>query len=243
METSNVNTSSLMRTLFCLAVVALAAGCASTDSTGTAAPKHFPSKFKATDGRVIEIGKRSPAEGGWSFKDPHLDKCWISTNFDFAGYDILYIAPTLSTAKLHGPDEVDPHELAKKNLVVEVKQSFDSTRLFPNIVTAESDIKPGARVLKLENTIVEYAKGGGAARYWAGLYGAGQPVLVVRGQVTDGGKTLFTFQATRSGVSGSARMFGGFRRDVDIQREDIRSMTLDLSDFVAAIGAKYQAMN
>jgi hypothetical protein len=38
-------------------------------------------------------------------------------------------------------------------------------------------------------------------------------------------------------------MFGGFRSDVDIQREDIQSMTLDLSDFVAAIGAKYQAMN
>jgi hypothetical protein len=229
-----------MRNLFCVAFVALAAGCASTDTAGAG---HFASKFRATDGRVIEIGKRSPAEGGWSFQDPHLDKCWISSNFDFAGYDTLYIAPTLSTAKLHGPDEVDPHELAKKNLVEELKRSIDSTHLFPNVVTAESDIKPGARVLKLENTIVNYAKGGGAARYFAGLYGAGQPVLVVRGQATEADKTIFTFQATRSGVSGSARMFGGFRSDVDIQREDIQSMTLDLSDFVAAIGAKYQAMN
>ena len=105
----------------------------------------------------------------------------------------------------------------------------------------ESEIKPGAKVLRLENTITEYSKGGGAARYFAGLYGAGQPMLKVQGKMTDGDKTLFNFEARRSGVSGGARMTGAFMKDEDIQIEDIRSMTLDLSDFMAAIAGKYES--
>jgi len=34
-------------------------------------------------------------------------------------------------------------------------------------------------VLKLENTILEYSKGGGGARFWVGLYGGGQPMFRV----------------------------------------------------------------
>jgi hypothetical protein len=45
----------------------------------------------------------------------------------------------------------------------------------------------------------------------------------------------------RSGVSAGARMIGAFKTDVDIQSEDIRSLALDLSDFVSAIAGKYQA--
>jgi hypothetical protein len=93
-------------------------------------------------------------------------------------------------------------------------------------------------VLKVENTIVEYAKGGGAARYFAGLYGGGQPVLRVQGRMTDGDKTLFRFEARRSGVSAGARMGGAMMKDEDIQLEDIRSMVLDLTDFVEIIARK-----
>jgi hypothetical protein len=49
-------------------------------------------------------------------------------------------------------------------------------------------IKPGAKVLKLHNPVTEYSKGGGAARYFAGLYGVGQPVLRVDGKMVDGDK-------------------------------------------------------
>ena len=92
---------------------------------------------------------------------------------------------------------------------------------------------------KLENTIVEYPKVGGAARYFVGLYGGGQPVLRVHGKMTDGDKTVFTFEARRSGTSAGSRLGGAFMKDEDIQIEDVRSMVLDLSDFMAAIGGKY----
>jgi hypothetical protein len=96
-------------------------------------------------------------------------------------------------------------------------------------------------VLKLENTIVEFVKGGGAARYFVGLYGGGQPVLRVQGKLTEGDKTLFTYEARRSGTSAGARMGGVFMKDEDIQSEDIRSMVLDLTDFMAALAGKYTA--
>lgn len=224
----------------------LLAGCASTSQSPQSAPAnanaaagHFSSKYKANDGRTIVIGPAAASDNGWAFRDPHLEKCWIADEFNFRGYDTLYLAPTLSTAKFQDNEE-RPHRLAKENLVTELHRSLETKGIFTNVVTSESDIKPGARVLKLENTIIEYSKGGGAARYWAGLYGGGQPVLRIDGKMTDGGKVVFTFQGRRSGVSAGARMTGAFMKDEDIQIEDIRSLVLDLGDFVAAVAGKYQ---
>lgn len=220
-------------------------GCASTDGTpaGGSASSRPTQKVKAPDGRTIDIGRASPASGGGTnYKNPHMDRCWVADGFDFNGYDTIYVAPTLSTAKFNPKDEVMPHELAKENLVSELARTLKSVNLFPNVVTKESDLNPAARTLKLENTIIEYAKGGGGARYFAGLYGGGQPVLRVGGKMTDGVKTVFTFEARRSGVSAGARMGGAFMKDVDIQLEDIRSLTLDLTDFMCVI-AKKPAVN
>src|SRR3954466_7560136 len=112
-----------------LALATLLGGCASNAPSQTSSPPapqsggngQVASKYKAPDGRTIEIGKRTPAEGGWSYKDPHLDKCWVADGFDFNGYDALYIAPTLSTAKLHNEKEEYPHDLAKRNLSIELE--------------------------------------------------------------------------------------------------------------------------
>jgi hypothetical protein len=41
-----------------------------TATTGSAAP--IPSRYKADDGRPIEIGKSTPSEGGLRFKEPHM---------------------------------------------------------------------------------------------------------------------------------------------------------------------------
>jgi hypothetical protein len=231
---------SLGWTLSGFALVVLASGCATTSETnGTAAANSSSTKYKLADGRTVEIGKASPApNGGLNFKNPHLEKCWIAEGFDFNGYDTLYIAPTQNTAKYNAKDEEQPLQLAKENYVIELKRSLAAKGIFPNIVTSESEIKPGAKVLKLENTITEYAKGGGAARYFAGLYGAGQPILRVQGKASDAGKPLFTYEARRSGVSAGARMTGAFMKDVDIQLEDIRSMVLDLTDFMAITAKK-----
>ena len=227
------------------AMGALLAGCATTgDNAPTAsnsspATGFVPSKYRASDGRNVEIGKSYPSEGGLSFKDPHLDKCWVAQDFKFSGYDTLYIAPTMSTAKFHD-DERAPHDIAKESLVVELSKMIDSKGLFQSIALKESDIKRGGRVLRLENTITEYSKGGGAARFFVGLYGGGQPVLRVLGKMTDGDKTVFSFEGRRSGVSVAAHLGGGTLRDEEIQIDDIRSLALDLTDFMAAVGGKYQ---
>lgn len=58
--------------------------------------------------------------------------------------------------------------------------------------------------------------------------------------MTGGGKTLFRFEARRSGTSAGARMGGVFMKDEDIQVEDVRSMILDVTDFMAAVAGKYR---
>jgi hypothetical protein len=146
----------------------------------------------------------------------------------------------LSTAKYHA-DEAKLHDWAKQTLRTEFSSFFTRKGIFANIVTSESEIKPGAKVLKMENTITEYSKGGGGARAFVGIYGGGQPVLRVVGKMTDGDKSEFTFEARRSGASAGGRLAGGSMKDEDIQIEDIRSMSLDLSDFMAAIAGKYTA--
>jgi hypothetical protein len=219
----------------------LLAGCATTGETSTAATSSaapMASRYKTDDGRSIEIGKSSPAEGGLRFKEPHMEKCWIANGFNFNGYDTLYIAPTKSTAKFHD-DEAKLHDWAKNELPVELSSYVSRKGIFANVVTSESAIKPGAKVLKLENTITEYSKGGGAGRYFAGIYGAGQPNLRVDGTMVDGDKPVFTFEMRRSGASAAGRLSGGFMRDEDVQIEDMHSMGIDLSDFMAAVAGKY----
>jgi hypothetical protein len=226
-----------------LAVTAFAAGCASTGSqdAGTAAGKATgTSSFKASDGRIITVGKAAPENGGRSFRNPHLEKCWIADGFNFTGYDTLYIAPVASTAKFKD-DEAGSHQLAQERLVSELAALIKAKGIYQNVVTKESEIPPSGRTLRLDNTITEYKTGGGAARYFAGVYGAGQPVLTVMGSLKDGTREVFSYQARRSGVSGSARVFGGFKSDEDIQLKDIRSMVLDLTDFMAAVAGKYEA--
>jgi hypothetical protein len=199
-------------------------------------------RYLADDGRTIEIGRAKPDNGGWRFKEPHLDKCWIADGFNFTGYDAIYIAPTISTAKIHD-DEKATQELAKSNIVNELKRSLSAKGFFPKVVTEEAAIPANARVLRLETTIVEYTKGGGAARYFVGLYGGGQPRFLLQGKMSDGDKTEFDFIAQRSGVSAGARMVGVAMKDEDIQIEDIRSFVLDLTDFLAAISGKYPPRN
>ncbi len=242
-----------------MAFILLTAGCASTNHDGdqnksasepagaaAAAAPGAGNRFKATDGRTINIGKASPADGGMRYDNPHMDKgkCWIADGFNFTGFDTIYIAPPTSTAKFPDkPADNMVHNLAKDNLVAELVRLLNQRGIFAHVVTRESDLKPGGKVLRLESTITEFSKGGGGARFWAGEYGAGQPVLRVQGKATDGAKDVFRYEARRSGVSAGARVFGGTRRDEDIQLEDIRSMVLDLTDFMAAIAGKYTPKN
>lgn len=224
--------------VFLCAAILSGAGCSTTNNNG----EHFSTKYRTTDGRTADIGGRTATDGGgWSFKEPHMDRCWIASDFNFNGYDTLLILPTLSTVQPEDPEAERMLAAASDNLVIELTRLFRTRNLFANIATQESQTTPGARVLKLENTITEFKKGSFAARDWAGLFGAGQPVLTVVGNMTDAGKPVFTFQARRSGVSAGAHVFQ--MRGEDIQIQDIRSMALDITDFAAAIAGKYQPEN
>jgi hypothetical protein len=243
MNSNTFDVRSLVK-LTVLGTALVATDCSSTSdkSSGPTSTGQTWSMAKSDDGRNVDIGKSSPASsGGVNYKNPHMEKCWVADGFDFNGYDTLYIAPTLSTAKFDtkNKEEVKIHELAKENLVKELAILISARKIFANVVTRDSDIKPDAKTLKLENTITEFAKGGGAVRYFAGLYGGGQPVLRVQGRMAEVDKARFTFEARRSGVSAGARMTGGFMKDEDIQIQDIHSMALDLADFMSVIAGKF----
>ena len=229
-------------------MVLFVAGCASSGLRQSASPgpeqtgERQANKFRATDGRTIEIGKATPANGGRSFRNPHLDKCWVADGFTFTGYDTLLIAPIVCTAKLKD-DEHDRLQFAGQQLPIKLIHFLQPKGIFPKIVMDESQVEPGARVLKFENTIIDYSKGSGAARYFAGLYGAGQPMIRVEGKLVEGDKPLFSYEARRSGTSFGARMGGASIGGEQIQAEDVHSMMLDLTDFMAAIAGKYTAKN
>jgi hypothetical protein len=76
-------TSNQLHHRFSLTMVALVAalmfsGCASTGDKSSAGAS--PNKFKADDGRVIDIGKSFPSNGGFGYNNPHLEKgkCWLT---------------------------------------------------------------------------------------------------------------------------------------------------------------------
>ena len=220
-----------------LAAMLCISGCA---SPGSNTGEHFPTKYRATDGRAIDVGKRMPADGGWKFDEPHLDKCWVASGFDFSGYDTIYVAPTLSTAKLRNPNEQSTEQLAKENLAIEFQRMLRAKHVVANVVTRESDIPSGGRVLRMENTILQYAKGSAAVRFWVP---AGQPKLRVAGKIMEGDKTIFSFEGYRSGASAGAVLAGGYMNDVDIQLGDIRSLVTDVTDVMAVVAEKYKARN
>jgi hypothetical protein len=168
--------------------------------------------------------------------DPDLQRVWMADALTFRAYEAIIVTETQSQAVSVNPDGQENLVWARALLREEIMKVFRTKNIFSAVATSEADLKPGARVLRLNNTIVEYEKGGGGARFFAGLYGAGQPVIRVRGRMTDGGRMIFAFEARRSGDSGLARMFGGYRSDKAIQEEDIRDLAQDLADFMIRDG-------
>ncbi len=194
-------------------MVALGTGCASAPETAT------PVKG---------------APGGVAYReDKELQKVWLAEGFDFRGYDTLVVGDTRADVPKLNPDGAESLEWARGVLRDELVAALQAGKLFAAVVTREADVRPGSRVLRLDNTIVDYERGGGGARYFAGLYGAGQPVITVRGRITDGDRQVFLFETRRSGVGGKARWLGGVMSDKDIQTNDVRDLARALADFIA----------
>lgn len=164
--------------------------------------------------------------------DEHLQRVWLADGFSVQRYQsLLVLEPRADVAKLN-PDGAENLQWARGMLRDEVVKALRARRVFPAVALTASEVAPGTPSLRMDTTIVEYEKGGGGARFFAGLYGAGQPVIRVRGRVTDGDRPVFAFDARRSGDSGLSRMFGGYRSDRAIQEEDIRDLAADLADFL-----------
>jgi len=205
----------MMQTRIALALIltALFTGCASTSDS-----KSQPKTITGSDGTSYQ-------------KHRHIQLAWFADGFDFNGYDTLLILPAKYTA-IERANEVEMRTWATEYLQNAYVQFIRTNGVFANVTTREADIKPGAKVLRMENTIIEYEKGGGGARYWVGLYGGGQPVIKVRGQFLEGDKAQCKYEARRSGESAGARLAGAFSSDRDIQQNDINDLALDMSDFI-----------
>jgi len=217
------------------------AGCAASPSSpaATSAPAASPAA-PATPAPAAAPAP-APAAAGVPYREDKDFKgqVWIAEGFDFKGYDTLYIAPTTADVPKLSPDGVENLEWAKGVLRDQLAAAIRATNVFPAVATSEADIKPGGRTLRLDNTIIEYEKGGGGARYFAGLYGAGQPVIKVRGRMMSPlDQLLFQYEVRRSGEGSGARWLGGYKSDKEIQQGDIEHFAKRLADLMVRTSKK-----
>jgi hypothetical protein len=220
--------------------LSLLTGCASTPQSGAPAAPAAPAVSAAPAAPAATATPPAPAApsgpGGVTYQEdkPLGGRAWVAPGLDPKTYDTLYLAPVGAQVAKLNPDGVENLEWAKGVLRDELATALRASNLFAAVVTSEAEIKPGSRTLRFEHTIVEYEKGGGGARFFAGLYGAGQPVLKVQGRLAGAGadQPLFLYEARRSGDSGTSRVFGGYRSDKDIQLEDIKDLARDLADYM-----------
>jgi hypothetical protein len=190
-------------------------------------------------GGCAAAASTTPSGDGVVYRDDHhLQRVWVADGFTFQGYDTIQIQEPRTDVPRVNPDGVENMKWATGVLRDEIVNALRAKGLFPTVAVGADEVKPGTRVLRLENTIIEYEKGGGGARFFAGLYGAGQPVIRVRGRLSDAERLVFAYEARRSGDSGTARMFGGYRSDKAIQEEDIRDLAQDLVDFMSRNGTR-----
>jgi len=164
-------------------------------------------------------------------EEKDFGQVWLAPGFDFKGYDTLLVTETRAEVPKLNPDGAANLEWARGVLRNELVAAIQERKLL-TVVTNLGDVRPGSHVLRLDNTIIEYEKGGGGARFFAGGYGAGHPVIKVRGQLTAADRPLFVYEARRSSVSATARFFGGYRSDKAIQEEDIKHLARGLGDFM-----------
>lgn len=213
--------------------LSILAGCATSPESTRPAPA---AAAPASAAPASTPAATAPAAGTVAYQEDKTlgGRGWAASGLDLKAYDAVYLTPVAANVAKLNPDGVQNLEWAKGVLRDEVASSLRASNLFAAVVTSEAEIRPGTRVLRFEHTIVEYEKGGGGARFFAGLYGAGQPVLKVQGRLAEGaGQPLFLYEARRSGDSGESRLFGGYRSDRDIQLEDIKDLARDLADYMA----------
>ena len=99
------------------------------------------------------------------------------------------------------PNEADMRAMALRVLPEQIQEHVSTANLFTTVTPSTNDVK------------------------------VGQPVIKVRGEMWDGDKLMCVYELRRSGESGGARLGGAFMSDEEIQRNDIRDLASDLTDF------------
>ena len=206
--------------------LSLLMGFASSSMAQTNQPDQKQPKQKETKHKVPPL-----PEGVKLHKDQNIQGVWLADGFNFKGYQTLYIAPTVF-AGVERDNEVDTRAAAMQELPEQLVEHLRDTKVFATVTTRSEDVKSKAKTLKLDNTIIEFSKGGAAARHFGGPFGGGgQPVIKVRGQIFDGDKLVCVYEIKRSGESAEARMVGEAMSSEEIQRNDIRVLARDLAYF------------
>lgn len=227
-------------------VLGLAAGCASSSQPASsqstasqpaqppaAAPKPAAAAPAPAASQPSAPSAVATAGGGVTLREEKdFGQVWLALGFAFKGYDTLLVTETRAEVPKLNPDGAENLAWARGVVRNELVAAIQERKLF-TVVTSPGDVKPGSRVLRLDSTIIEYEKGGGGARFFAGIYGAGHPVIKVRGQLTEADRPLFVYEARRSSVATTARIFGGYRSDKAIQEEDIKDLAKAVGDFMA----------
>jgi hypothetical protein len=177
--------------------------------------------------------KSYTGEDGITYRQEHdIQGVWMADGFAFKSYDTVLVAEPTSTAESRSDEERKVLEMARRTLRQELANALDDTHIFQRVVTSTNDIPANARLLVLQNNIYHHEKGGGGARYFAGAFGGGQPVIKVNGIMAANNQPMFRYDMERSGESGGARLGGAFMSDENIQTEDIKDLARDLAAFV-----------
>ncbi len=180
----------------------------------------------------------NPLSGGGltpNTEDKEAGLVAIAPGFDIKNYTVIAVALFPITDKLE--DEGDRRFAGKMAsfLRTELVRRLREGGLFQHVVEVnetEYQPSPGERVLRLEGAITRLGRGSQAARYFAGIYGAGR----TRAQAD------MTFVEAASGKAvlvtadrrvASLGMFGG--DDEDHLRESFDDMARDLAKFLARL--------
>jgi hypothetical protein len=215
-----------------LVLLGLLGGCASAPA---------PAATRASAASPAPAPAATLAPGGVAYREDKEFKgqVWIAEGFDFKGYDTLYLAPITAEAPTLNPDGAENLEWAKGVVRDQLATAIRATNVFPTVTTSGADIKPGGRTLRFDHTIIEYEKGGGGVRHFAGLYGPRPPVIKVRGRILSAlDQPLFLYEARRSGEGGGTRWLGGYKSDKEIQQNDIADLAKRLADLMVRTSKK-----
>lgn len=197
----------------------LISGCGSTEENGSAST---PNAATGPASRVpaLPAGVTLQSEG-------NIQGYWMAEGFKLKSYDSLQIKPTVF-AGIERDNEVEIRATAVRVVPEEIASKLRESNNFTNIYSPGQEPAAGAKLLVMENIITEYEQGGNVGRVFGGVFGAGQPVIKVRGILRDGDKVVFVYELRRSGESDEDKFLGGGKSNEEIQRNDIKVLARDL---------------